>query len=138
MQIVIQSGDLGPKWFHVAIRAIVLMAETQTKLKSNYIAQRLGEDSTAVRKIMAKLVKADIVEPFGGRNGGYGLKKSSETITIKDIYHAFETTPPLPYWDVPSTGSEMFISMIIAKAEEQFQAVLVDYTIQDILNMKST
>jgi Rrf2 family protein len=134
--MVVQSGDLGPRWFHVAIRAVVLMAGTESKLKSNYIAELLGEDPTAVRKILSKLAKAELVMPHGGRYGGYSLKKTPEEITIKDIYHAFENTPPLPYWEVPSTGSELYISMIIAKAEEEFQSVLKGYTIKDILKLK--
>jgi DNA-binding IscR family transcriptional regulator len=64
------------------------------------------------------------------------LKKTPDQITIKDIYNAFDTTPPVPYWEVPSTGSEMYISMIIAKAEEEFQSVLEKYTIRDILKLK--
>jgi hypothetical protein len=33
--------------------------------------------------------------------------KAPAEITIKDIYNAFENMPPLPYWEVPSTESEV-------------------------------
>lgn len=136
MQIMIQSGDLGPKWFHVALRAMVLIAESDTLLKSNHVAEILGEDPTALRKILAKLVKVNLVKAQGGRYGGYYLEKDPNEITVMDIYKAFET-PPTPYWSVPSTGSELYISLIISKAEEQFQSSLQNYTIKDILNYKS-
>ena len=136
MQILIQSGDLGPKWFHVALRALVLMAESNTLLKSNHIAELLGEDPTALRKILAKLTKAELVKAQGGRYGGYCLEKDPSKITVKDVYNAFDTHPT-PYWSVPSTGSELYISLIISKAEEQFQSTLQSYTIKDILNYKS-
>ncbi|MDF2513978.1 MAG: Rrf2 family transcriptional regulator [Herbinix sp.] len=56
MQLFIQSGDLGPKWFHVAIRAMVLMADSEVLLKSNHIAELLGEDPTTIRKILSMLL----------------------------------------------------------------------------------
>lgn len=136
MQVLIQSGDLGPKWFHVALRAMVLMAESDTILKSNYIAELLGEEPTVLRKILGKLTKAELVKVQGGRYGGYCLEKEASEITVKNVYKAFETDPT-PYWSVPSTGSELFISLIISKAEEQFQSSLQNYTIKDILNYKS-
>lgn len=138
MQLLLQSGDLGPKWFHVALRAMVLLAESNMKLKSNYIAETIGDDPTFVRKILAKLAKADFVQTHGGRYGGYSLEKNPGSITVKNIYTALGTTPPIPYWSVQSTGSEVFISLIISKAEEEFQSVLDNYTIEDILKHKIT
>lgn len=136
MQILIQSGDLGPKWFHVALRAMALMGESETLLKSNYIAELLGEDPTALRKILGKLAKAKLIKAQGGRYGGYSLEKDPSEMTVKDVYKAFESAST-PYWSVPSTGSELFISLIISKAEEQFQASLENFTIKDILNYKT-
>jgi Rrf2 family protein len=136
MQLFIQSGDLGPKWFHVAIRAMVLMAESDSLLKSNQIAERLGEDPTTIRKILAKLSKALLVTPHSGRYGGYSLAKDAAEITVKNVYNAFEP-PQVPYWAVPSTGSEFYISLIISKAEEQFQQELNQYTLKEILKYKA-
>ncbi|MBS7527576.1 Rrf2 family transcriptional regulator [Fusibacter paucivorans] len=136
MQIVTQSGDLGPKWFHVALRAMALMAESDTILKSNYIAGLLGEDPTAVRKILAKLMKAKLVRSFGGRYGGYSITKSPAKITVLSVYQAFETQST-SYDSVPSTGTELFISLVISKAENEFQAILQEFTLQDIIENKS-
>jgi Rrf2 family protein len=136
MQLFIQSGDLGPKWFHVAIRAMVLMADSEVLLKSNHIAELLGEDPTTIRKILSKLTKANLVLAHGGRYGGYCLAKDSSEITVGIVYNAFEP-PQVPYWTVPSTGSELYISLIISKAEEQFQASLDNYSIKEILKYKS-
>lgn len=138
MQLLVQSGDLGPKWFHVAVRAIVILAQSDSVVKSNQIAKVLGEDATFVRKILAQLTKTHIVQATGGRYGGYSLQISPDKITVKDIYTAMGEEPEVPYWSVPQTGTEMFISLIVAKAEEQFKAILNNYTIADILNNKTT
>lgn len=55
MQLIIQAGGLGPKWFHVTLRTLILLASSESMLKSHYIAERLGEDPTFVRKILSKL-----------------------------------------------------------------------------------
>ena len=136
MQLLSQSGDLGPKWFHVALRTIVLISESDKLFKSHYIAEILEEDSTFIRKILMKLAKADIIETHSGRYGGYSLQKKPAEITVKDVYNAFDPDSPTPYWSVPSTGTELFISLIISKAEAEFQNILNNYTIEDIIKHK--
>ncbi|GED71900.1 hypothetical protein BRE01_56020 [Brevibacillus reuszeri] len=133
MQLLIQSGDLGPKWFHVALRTLVWMAEQKTMVKSNHIAEVIGEDPTFVRKILAKLAKEDLVKAFGGRYGGYILEEDPRSITVLQVYQALGSAETTPHWTVQSTGSELFISLIISKAEQKFQSTLASYTIEDIL-----
>lgn len=136
MQLIIQAGDLGPKWFHVALRTLVLLASSESMLKSHYIAEQLGEDPTFVRKILSKLAKSEYVKSHGGRYGGYSINTSPKELTIKDVYQALGDTSPTPFYTVPSTGVEYFISQIIDKAEKSFQDELNEFTIQDLLDMK--
>ncbi|WP_167577978.1 Rrf2 family transcriptional regulator [Ammoniphilus sp. YIM 78166] len=134
MQLILQSGDLGPKWFHVALRAMVLMARSNDLVKSHHIAEIIGADPTYLRKILIQLSKTDLVVSQGGRYGGYALKKESCQITVGAVYRALSATPPTPHWTVPATtGSELFISLIISKAEEEFQSILDSYTIKDLV-----
>ena len=133
LQLILQSGDLGPKWFHVALRAMVLLARSENLLKSHYIAEIIGADPTFVRKILIQLSRTDLVVSHGGRYGGYALKQEPSKITVGDVYRVLGTTPPTPHWTVPSTGSELFISLIISKAEEEFQSILDRYTIEDLV-----
>jgi Rrf2 family protein len=136
MQLIIQAGDLGPNWFHVALRTLVLLASTESMLKSHNIAEQLGEDPTFIRKILSKLAKSEYVKSHGGRYGVYSINTSPEEITIKDVYQALGDTSPTPFYTVPSTGVEFFISQIIDKAERCFQEELNQFTIQDLLDSK--
>ncbi|MFE8699639.1 Rrf2 family transcriptional regulator [Cytobacillus sp. FJAT-54145] len=133
MQLMTQSGNLGPKWFHVALRAMVILAETKFLLKSHQIADMIGADSTFIRKVLALLSKADLVSSYGGRYGGYTLEKSACEISVGDIYVALATEPPDPDCTVPSTESELYISNIISKAEQEFRTILEGYTLDDIV-----
>jgi DNA-binding IscR family transcriptional regulator len=60
MQLVVLAGDLGPKWFHVALRSLVLIAKSGDQLTSNQIAEKLDAESTFVRKILVRLAKATL------------------------------------------------------------------------------
>lgn len=134
MQLVALAGDLGPKWFHLALRALVLIAQSSEILTSTQIAERVGSESTFLRKILVRLANSNLVISYPGRYGGYSLGKPASEIKVLDVYLALATTAPTPYYSVPSTGSEYFISLIITKAEKAFQSVLGDFTIEDLLD----
>ncbi|OLS40745.1 Rrf2 family transcriptional regulator [Bacillus sp. MRMR6] len=137
MQLIIQAGDLGPKWFHVALRTLVLLASSESVIKSHHLAKLLGEDPTFVRKILSKLAKADYVKSHGGRYGGYMINISPEDITVKDVYQALGESSTTPFYTVPSTGVEFFISQIIDQAEKCFQEELNNFSIQDLVDFKN-
>lgn len=134
MQLVLLAGDLGPRWFHIALRAMVLMARTQKPLSSSFMAQALDADSTYIRKIMARLAKENLISTASGRYGGYSLLRAPEEITVLDVYQALVQTEPLQYDSVIQTGSEHMISMIITSAEKQFQATLKKFSIADLVS----
>jgi Rrf2 family protein len=134
MQLVTLVGDLGPKWFHVALRALVLIARSRDILTSTQIAESLGSENTFLRKILARLAKNNLVVSYPGRYGGYSLGKPASDIKVLDVYAALVNTTPTPYYSVPSTGSEYYISLIITKAEKAFQSVLSDFTIEELIS----
>lgn len=137
MQLVALAGDLGPKWFHLALRALVLIAKSRDILTSTQIAEKLACESTFLRKILVRLAKNNLVITYPGRYGGYALGKPANEIKVLDVYQALVNTTPTPYYSVPSTGSEYFISLIVTKGEKAFQSVLEDFTIEELLNNES-
>ncbi|MBD5800209.1 hypothetical protein BHU24_18460 [Bacillus pseudomycoides] len=92
MQLIIQAGDLGPKWFHVALRTLVLLTSSESMLKSHYIAERLGEDPTFVRKILSKLAYADYVKSHGGDIGVCVVKIEYSDTLFSTYFHFFSLT----------------------------------------------
>lgn len=133
MQLVVMAGDLGPKWFHVALRAMVLIAGSGDTLSSAQLAEKLGCEPTYLKKIMIRLAKNGLIVSYPGRYGGYALGGPAEEIRVLDVYQALVTTAPTPYYSVPSTGPEYYISLIVTKGEKAFQEVLGQFTIRDLL-----
>ncbi|EUJ35485.1 RrF2 family transcriptional regulator [Brochothrix campestris] len=73
-----------------AICIMVLLA-TQTadkSLKSQDISERLQMSQAYLKKIMRKLVVADLIKSVSGNNGGYMIAKSIDEMTLYDIYYA--------------------------------------------------
>lgn len=136
MQLIAQAGDLGPKWFHIALRALSYMGQAADLTQSAKLAEVLGEDATYVRKILSRLARAGLVTAQGGRYGGYKLEKPPCEITVLSVYKAFDNTPHAKPDAVAQTGTERFISLLISKAENEFQSILSEYTIKDIIDNK--
>jgi Rrf2 family protein len=132
MQLFTQIGDLGPSWFHIALRTLVLLSHSETMLKSHVIANILGADPTFIRKILKRFAKEDIVLAQGGRYGGYTLNKKPEDITVGDVYRLLTRGSATNIFSVKQTGTEAFISTIVTKAENKFKSILDEYTIYDI------
>lgn len=137
MQLFTQAGDLGPKWFHVALRSMVVIAQSDTLLNSSQIAEKLEVESTFLRRILIRLAKNKLISTYAGRYGGYELGKPADDILVGDIYRTLASTISTPYYSVPPTGSEHFISLIISKAEREFQKTLDQYTIEDLVKSRS-
>jgi len=59
------------------------------------LAEKQRVSSTYLSKILAKLVKAGLIESTSGANGGYRLKANREEISFLDIIQAIEGTASL-------------------------------------------
>ncbi|MFC6165832.1 Rrf2 family transcriptional regulator [Lactiplantibacillus dongliensis] len=93
------------KSFEQAACILVLLATQRPDipLTSAAIHDRIGGSATYLRKIIRKLVVAELVASTSGNNGGVRLSRSPEKITIKDVVLAIEgplhTFPDRGYFD---------------------------------------
>ena len=72
-----------------AVRIVRALAGGE-KLCVNQICEKEDLTPAFVYKILKKLDKKEIVKSFRGSNGGYGLKRSLEELTLLDVYLAVE------------------------------------------------
>lgn len=93
------------KSFEQAACVLVLLATQRPDmpLTADVIHDRIGGSATYMRKIIRKLVVANLVASTSGNNGGVQLARSPEAITIKDVVLAIEgplqTFPNHGYFD---------------------------------------
>jgi len=57
-------------------------------MTSDQLAEGIRTNPTVIRRLLAKLSEAGLLESFKGKAGGVILNKSPKEITLKDIYMA--------------------------------------------------
>jgi Rrf2 family protein len=77
-----------------ALRAMFALAATSEDVLSGArIASLMGIPPRYVAQVMGDLVRAGLTEARNGRNGGYRLSQSADTISLLDIIKASECRP---------------------------------------------
>lgn len=71
--------------FNIAIHALVYLDKTKEIVSSEQLAQNICTNSARVRKVLAKLRKAEIIGSKGGPEGGYYLLEDILSIDLKTI-----------------------------------------------------
>lgn len=75
--------------FAASVHIMTLMAYHQDELlTSEYLAKSIRTNPTVVRRLLAKLVEAGLIESFKGKSGGVRMAKSAKDVSLKDIYKA--------------------------------------------------
>ena len=59
-------------------------------LSSQDIVEKTKLHKATVNKLLARLVKKNVLEPFRGTKGGYRLKKGLDNISIRELIEAIE------------------------------------------------
>jgi Rrf2 family protein len=70
------------------LHAVLHMAEHDKPMTSEQLARHLMTNPVVVRRIMAGLRKAGLVQSAKGHGGGWTLACDLDKVTLKDIYEA--------------------------------------------------
>ncbi|MFH5185617.1 RrF2 family transcriptional regulator [Paenibacillus sp. TAB 01] len=132
--------QIGPPRFRVATHILVRLAKDRGFLSSAAIACKVNSHATFLRRVLASLAQAGIVETKEGRDGGYGLKLPADQITLADIFQAVKNDCQLPHAEECSASAELdkALEEIIYAAEQQTANYLRSFTIQDLVRMEGT
>ena len=68
-----------------ALRIVSTLAECDAVVDANMLAEKTSVTLRFTLKILHKLVQGNLVSSFKGAKGGYKLKVSPDTITLKDV-----------------------------------------------------
>lgn len=124
-------------WFPVAVQALVVIAETEGPCSSNTMAQDLKAHAVFVRRVLAQLVRANIVQAREGRDGGYRLGRSARQITLAEVYQAV-TAAEAPEETAScssavNAGVQAVLDEVGAEAEQRLLEVLGQRTLASVL-----
>jgi Rrf2 family protein len=103
------------------------------------MAQGLGAHAVFLRRVLAQLVRADLIRAREGRDGGYRLARPADQITLAEIYQAVNAAdPPDPAEGTACAGGVHtkvldVLDEIEAEAERRVCEVLGRATLASIL-----
>lgn len=134
-----QCQPMTPSAFGLAVQALAFLALSDTVCPSQQIAKMMQSGTSFMRRVMAPLVRARLVEAREGRDGGYLLAKPANVITVADVYRALQMADPLGAGLLGSTTDcpngeaiRRLFSEMTTRAEKGLLEVYEEYTIAQI------
>jgi Rrf2 family protein len=95
--------------FAVAVHGVVYLNQRKTTTSSEELASNVCTNPARIRKVMAKLKKAGIIETKEGLEGGYHLVQDPSSISLKQICDALDVSFVSSSW---KSGDENLPCMI--------------------------
>lgn len=133
------TGTFNHRMFGLSLQALIVLSKNAAICPSCEIAQHLQSEATQLRRILAKLVRENILETREGRDGGYRLKKPAETITLAEVYAALQVGEPLCGGIMDTIGDHPLglrmnavFAELKAEIDQSVLEVLKQYTIADL------
>ena len=127
--------------FAIGVHTLAILAQNPDNFRtSNEIAESTMTHPVVVRRLVAALQEAGVVETQKGPGGGVRLAKLPRQITLADIYKAVETSEPLHLPHTPPNkncqiGQAMvrILEEIFARAETAMTRELASTTLSEVL-----
>ena len=94
--------------FSVAVHVLILISEAPAPVSSEQMAESVGTNASYIRKILALLKKAEIVDGHRGISG-YSLTVAPEQLTLLQVYRAVTEEPRLHLLDIHQNPSDQCI-----------------------------
>ena len=103
---------------------INLAVKNQEELNSESLAKSLDTNPAFIRKIMAKLSRAGLIQTKRGQSGGVSLLKNPKDISLRDIYLAANERTNTPVLKKTSSKCEVSCSAqaILLKLSSKLEA----------------
>ena len=94
--------------FSVAVHVMILISESPTPINSEQMAESVGTNASYIRKILALLKKAEIVDGHRGISG-YSLSVAPEQLTLLQIYQAVMEEPKIHLLDIHQNPNDQCV-----------------------------
>lgn len=127
--------------FSVAVHVLILISESPNPINSDQMAESVGTNASYIRKILALLKKAEIIDGHRGVSG-YCLTVPPERLTLLQVYRAVTEEPKLHLLDIHQNPNDRCIvghhikpvlTDMFADIEEGFARSLACKTLADCI-----
>ncbi len=130
--------------FTLAVHALVFLNHKQTTVSSQILAENICTHAARVRKVMAHLRRAELIETKEGRlDGGYQFVLNPKDVSLKKIAEAINADFTSSAWKSGSLDNKCLIASgmagvmdsIYANLNKRCYEVLEKITIADVDNI---
>ena len=126
--------------FTIAVHAMIWLNRQGGTLDSETLAEKVGTNPVRIRKVMAKLKKAGLLETREGNSGGYELSAPASAIRLSDLAQALQQpflksgwrSGTLNTYCMIATGMGSVVDTLEASLNEECLRHLSHITIEDI------
>ena len=127
--------------FSVAVHVLILISESPNPLNSDQMAGSVGTNASYIRKILALLKKAEIVDGHRGISG-YSLTVAPEQLTLLQIYQVVMEESNIHLLDIHQNPSDQcmvgrhirpVLSGMFSGVEDAFARALGEKTLADCI-----
>lgn len=105
--------------FTIAVHSLVYLNHKASTVKSNEIADNVCTNPARIRKILAKLTKAGLIETKEGKNGGYYFSKKAKDVTLDKVLTAINENTVDALWKSGDINKECLISSGMSKVIDE-------------------
>lgn len=125
--------------FSSAIHTLIMIAESESPLTSEQIANSVGTNASYIRKIIGLLKKQGMIESHRGISG-FKLRPKPEELTLLQIYQAVNETERPSIFDLHQNSNDKCIvgrhikpvlTEMFAEVEDDFARALMEKTLAD-------
>ena len=128
--------------FSVALHILTMISESKDTLSSQALATSVGTNASYIRKVIALLKNAGLIQSHQGKTS-YQLSKSPKDITLLNIYFATQEVSHISLFQVHQNSnpdcpvgkhSQGAVSPLFASVEAQLEKELAHQTLEDVIN----
>lgn len=110
--------------FSVAVHALVFLNHKEEVVSSENLAKNVCTNAARIRKVMAKLKKAGLVETKEGIDGGYLFCRDSREVNLDMIAEALEVSFVFASWKSGNAKMDCLVASGMASAMDEVYADL--------------
>ncbi len=99
------------------------------------VADKYGESSHHLAKVLSELARAGIVESVRGVGGGYRFIANPRRLTLLDVILRFEGLGEEPSAAAPASAVDRALSAVLSEIDETARATFGSITVATMLKM---
>ncbi len=128
--------------FSIAVHLLIALGfdDGRRQTTSGDLATSVNTSPSFVRRVLAKLSKANLVSTTTGKSGFCSLAKKAEDISLLEIYQAVGAPQTFAIHDYPvqdfcrvSCNIEAVMQKVLGKAQDSFEGSLGETTLANVI-----